>query len=127
MNSRTTLFLIVLLALFGGFVLWDHYKGTTTERHQAKSKRIVDFDPKEVTGIDLVRSNQTIILERSSDNWDLKQPLAARADASAVNSILDELEFAERARTLTEKELQGVSLADFGLDAPVIRVTLHSK
>jgi len=127
MNSRTTLFLIVLVALVGGLVLWDQYKGTTTERHQLKSKRIVDFDPRDVTGIDLVRSNQTIVLEKTGDNWNLKQPLAARADASAVNSILDELEFAERTRTLTEKELEGVSLTDFGLDAPVIRVTLHSK
>src|SRR6266404_5007833 len=103
MNSRTTLFLIVLVACVGGFVLWDHSKGTTTEGHQSKSKRIVDFDPKDVTSIDLVRSNQTIILEKSGDNWDLQQPLTAHADASAVNSILDELEFAERMRTITEK------------------------
>src|SRR6266446_4746920 len=120
MNSRTTLFLIVLVALVGGFALWDHYKGATTERQLSKSKRIVDFDPKDVMGIDIVRSNQTIILEKSGDNWDLKQPLTARADASAVNSILDELEFAERTRTLAEKELQAVSLADFGLEAPGI-------
>jgi hypothetical protein len=127
MNARTTLFLILLVALVGGFVFWDHYKGTTTEKVEAKRKRILDLEPKDITGIDLVRSNQTLVLERAGDNWDMKQPLATRADASAVNSILDELEFAERIRTITEKELEGVSLVDFGLNPPVTRVTLHSK
>jgi hypothetical protein len=127
MNTRTTLFLIVLVTLVGGFVFWDHHKGTTTEKSEVKRKRILDLDPKDVTGIDLVRSNQTLVLERAGDNWDMKQPLATRADTSAVNSILDELEFAERMRTITEKELQGVSLVDFGLNPPVTRVTLHSK
>jgi hypothetical protein len=127
MNTRTTLFLVVLVAVVGGFVLWDHYKGTTTEQRVSKSKRLVEFDPKDITGIDLIRSNQTIVLEKSGELWDLKQPLLARADAGAVNAILDELEFAERTRTIAGKELDGVSLADFGLDAPAIRVTLHSK
>jgi hypothetical protein len=127
MNSRTTLLLVMLVAIFGGLVVWDHYKGTTTEKVEAKSKRILDLNPKVITGIDLVRSNQTLVLERSGDNWDMKQPLVTRADASAVNSILDELEFAERMRTITEKELQGVSMVDFGLDPPVARVTLHGK
>jgi hypothetical protein len=127
MNSRTTLFLVVLVALVGGFVLWDHHKGTTTEQREAKRKRILDFDPKDVTGLDLVRSNQTVILEKSGDNWDMLQPLAVRADNGAVNAILDELEFAERIRTISEEELPGVSLVDFGLDPPVTRVTLHSK
>ncbi len=127
MNTRTTLFLVVLVALFGGFVVWDHYKGTPTEERAAKGKRILDFEAKDVTHIDLVRSNQTIVLDKTGDNWDMKQPLASRADDGAVNSILDELEFAERTRVLTGKELEGVSLSDFGLDAPRIRITLHSK
>src|SRR5437870_4541782 len=127
MNTRTTLFLVMLVAFVGGFVLWDHYKGTTTEQRDTKGKRILDFEAKDITGIDLVRSNQTIGLEKSGDNWDIKQPLAVRADSGAVSSILDELEFAERTRTVSEAELNSISLADFGLDSPRYRVTLHSK
>jgi hypothetical protein len=127
MNSRTTFFLIVLVALVGGFVVWDHYKGTPTQKAESKRRRILDLDPNDITGIDLVRSNQTIVLAKSGEHWELKQPLAAPADDSAVSSILNELEFAERVRTLGERELQGVSLVDFGLDPPVARVTLHGK
>jgi len=127
MNSRTTLFLVVLVALVGGFVFWDHFKGMSTSERESKSKRLVEFEVNDITGLDLVHSNQTIVLAKSGENWDLKQPLAVRADFSAVSSILDELEFAERERTITEKELSGVSLVDFGLDSPAMRVTLHSK
>jgi hypothetical protein len=127
MNTRTTLLLVLILAAVGGFVWWDHHKGTTTEERETKSKRIVEFDPADVTGLDLVRSNQTIGLVKSGNNWEIKQPLAVRADAGAVNAILDALEFAERQRTIGEQELKGVNLADYGLDAPRYRVTLHSK
>ncbi len=127
MNTRTTLFLAVLLAIVGGLALWDHYKGASTEQRVSRSKRVIEFDPKDITGIELVRSNQTIVLEKSGDLWDLKKPLAARADASAVNAILDELEFAERTRSIAGKELEGVSLADYGLDTPALRVTLRGK
>jgi len=127
MKPRTTLFLVGLVALLSGFVVWDHFEGTPTEERTSKGKRILDFEAKDVTHIDLVRSNQTIVLDKTGDNWDMKQPLASRADDGAVNSILDELEFAERTRVLAGKELEGVNLSDFGLDAPRIRVTLHSK
>lgn len=127
MNTRTTLFLVVLVALLGGFVVWDHHKGRSTKERKEKDKRILDFEAKNVTHIDLVRSNQTIVLDKTGDNWGMEQPLVGRADDGAVNSILAELEFAEHIRILTGKELEGVSLSDFGLDAPRIRITLHSK
>lgn len=127
MNTRTTLFLLLLVGLVGAFVVWDHYKGTTTEAREAKGKRILDFETKDVTGIDLVRSNETIGLSKAGDQWNIKQPLAVRADAGAVQSILDELEFAERLRTISESEAKGVSDVDYGFDAPRYRVTLHSK
>jgi hypothetical protein len=127
MKSRTTLILVVLVVIVGIVVVWDHYRGTSTEEAAEKGKHILSFKSDDVTRLELAHTNQTIVLEKSGDKWDIKQPLSVRADGSAVNSILSDLEFAQRDRALSEKELQGANLADFGLDHPAIRVTLQGK
>jgi hypothetical protein len=127
MKSRTTLLLVILVAVVGGLVLLDRFKGTPTDEAKQKARHILDFNAGDVTKLELSRTNQTIVLEKSGENWDIKSPLAVRADAGAVNSILAELEFAERDRTLNEKELAGVNLVDFGLTPPRARVTIHDK
>ncbi|MCG3146700.1 MAG: hypothetical protein PCFJNLEI_00134 [Verrucomicrobiae bacterium] len=127
MDSRKTIFLLVLVALVGGFVVWDHYKGVPTTDRLAKSKRVLAIDAKAVTRVELVRSNQTIVLEKSAENWDIKQPLAVRADFGAVSALLDELEFAERLRTLSDTDLIDANLAEFGLSPPQLTVKLQSK
>ena len=127
MNSRKTLFLVVLAVIVGGLVVWDHFKGTTTTDREVQGKHILNIDTKQVSHFELARSNQTIVLERTGDNWDIKQPIAVRADFSAVSSTLADLEFAERSRTLTEKELQGVSLTGFGLASPRASIKLQTK
>jgi hypothetical protein len=127
MKSRTTWLLIVLVLIVGGLVVFDHYKGTPTEEAETKRKRMLNFEAKDITGLEIVRPNQTIVLEKSGDHWEIKQPLAVRANYSAVSSVLDELEFAERKRTLTEKEIGSGGPAEFGLDAPRMRATLRGK
>ena len=97
MNSRKTLFLVVLAVIVGGLVVWDHFKGTTTTDREVQGKHILNIDTKQVSHFELARSNQTIVLERTGDNWDIKQPIAVRADFSAVSSTLADLEFEHQA------------------------------
>ena len=127
MKSRTTYLLLALAVLVGIFVWWDARKGTTTDELEAKRKRLLDLKSADVTRVELVRSNQTVVLEKAGDRWEIKQPITVRASGSAVSSLLSYLEFAERDRTLTGKELKGVNLADFGLDAPRLRAKLQTK
>ena len=127
MKSRTTLILIALVVLVGVVVVLDHFKGTSTEEAQEKSKHVLELQASDVTRLELARTNQTIVLEKTGDNWNILKPLAVRADDSAVNSVLSALEFAERNRTLSGRELSGMSLADFGLEPAQIQVTLQTK
>ena len=127
MKSRTTLVLVVIALVVGGLVALDHYKGTSTEEAATKRKRLLDFPAKEVTGLKIELTNQVIVLEKAGEQWQIKQPLHVRANASAVNSILDELELAERQRTITEKELNGADFAEFGLEKPRARATLQTR
>ena len=127
MNSRKTLFLAVLTVIAAGLVIWDHFQGVPTSERDAKSKRILNFDAQQVTRIELTRSNQTVVLAKTGDRWDLQQPLAVRAEVSTIRAALSELEFAERTRTLTEKDLQVTSLAGFGLEPPRASIQLTLK
>lgn len=127
MDSRKTIFLLLLVGILGAVVLWDHYKGKPTETRRTQAKRLLKFTANDVTRIELIRSNQTILLEKTDDRWQLRQPLDTRADFSAVRSILDELEFAERIRTLAGDDLRGNHLADYGLASPRQTVRLHTK
>jgi hypothetical protein len=111
----------------GGVVALDYYRGTSTQDLAAKSKRIFDFQSKDITALKIDFTNQVYTLERSGEQWQIKQPLNVRASYSTVSSILDELEFAERNRVIGDKDLEGVNLKDFGLQNPRIRLTLQNK
>lgn len=127
MKPRTTLVLVFIALVFGGFVALDYYRGTSTEEALTKSKRILDFQSKDISGVTIELTNQVYALEKTGDQWQIKQPLNVRANYSAVSSILDELEFAERSRTISGKELKGQDLSGFGLKNPRIRLTLQGK
>jgi len=127
MRSRTTLVLVLMTLVIGGLVALDYYRGTSTQELAAKSKRVLDFQSKDITGLKIDLTNQVYTLERSGDQWQIKQPLDVRANYSTVSSILDELEFSERNRVITDKELSGLTLRDFGLENPRVRLTLRNK
>jgi hypothetical protein len=127
MKSRTTWVLILIALVIGGFVALDYYKGTSTEQAETRRKRLFDFQTKDVTSLKIELTNQVFMLEKTGELWQIKQPLDVRADAGTVNSILDELEFAERNRTITGKELKGANLTEFGLEKPRVRATLQTK
>ena len=127
MKQRTTLVLVIIALVVGGFVALDHYKGTSTEQAETKRKRLLDFQAKDVTSLKVELTNRVYTLQKTGELWQIKQPLDVRANASSVNSILDELEFAERNRTLTAKELKGIDLAELGLEKPRARATLQTR
>ena len=124
MKSRTTLVLVLVVLVLGGLVILDHYQGTSTDEALKRNKRVLNFDPKDITGLRIDLTNQVYSLEKAGELWQIKQPLHVRANYSTVSSILDELEFVERTRAIPGKELKGMNLADFGLQNPRIRLTL---
>ena len=127
MKSRTTLFLILFVILAGGVVFYDLKNGKPTEIAIAEAKRIVPFKAGDITGIELIQSNRTVLLVKSNDLWNITKPLAVRADSGAVQAILDDLELGERKRLMTAADLADANLADFGLVAPRVRAVFTGK
>ena len=127
MKSRTTLVLVLVALVLGGLVTLDHYQGTSTDEALKRNKRILNFDPKDITGLKIDLTNQVYTLEKAGELWQIKQPLHVRANYSTISSILDELEFVERTRAISEKELKGMNLVNFGLQNPRICLTMQGK
>ncbi|MGA2604970.1 MAG: DUF4340 domain-containing protein [Verrucomicrobiia bacterium] len=127
MKPRTTLVLVFIVLVFGGLVVLDHYRGTSTDEAQAKSRRVLEFQSKDISAVRVELTNQVYAVEKAVDQWQITQPLNCRANYSTVSSILDELEFAERNRTISGKELKGTRPAGFGLQSPRVRLTLQDK
>ncbi len=124
MKPRTTIVLLVVVLLLTGLVALDFQRGTTTDEAEANRRNLVELDVDSLRRVELVRTNQTIVIEKQADQWQIIEPVATLADYSIVRSIFDELEFAQRERTLTVEELAGIPLSDFGLAEPRVIVTL---
>ncbi|MCS7049756.1 MAG: DUF4340 domain-containing protein [Verrucomicrobiae bacterium] len=122
MNARTTLILAIVVALVGAFVWWDYKKGVPTDKRREQSRRLTDLKSDQVTRLELIFTNQTIVLEKKDNRWHLREPLAYRADSGTVNSILDGLEFAEKKRTLSAEEVAGLDRNELGLVNPRLQV-----
>jgi len=124
MKLRTTWVLLALALIVGGAMVWDIKKGKTTEERLRTRKRLVDVKSEGISRLELVRSNQTVVLEKQGERWQLRQPINYRASGSVVSSILSDIELAEADRLLTEKDLGSGKRAEFGLEPPRFRVRL---
>ncbi len=124
MKSRTTWILLALALIVSGIVYWDSRTGTTTADALLMRKRLVNLKADDVTRVELVRSNETVIIAKEADRWLLKKPLSYRASGTTVSSIINEISLAEVDRVLAGKDLEEANMAEFGLAEPRIRVKL---
>jgi hypothetical protein len=117
---------IVLLVLAAATIVYAYFFDThaTSDGNRADSPSDVfpNFRVDEVTRVELVHSNESLVLERSEsgrvDTWILRSPTVARANSAAVDVLLRELDLATIVRSVRESDAAG-------LDAPRVlgRVT----
>ena len=93
MNFRTTIILIVLLALVGLGLFLTREKSaqdvseTTTTKDEGT--KLLDLPAADVTKISIAGSEQPIVLERTGIDWKLVQPVSAPAENSAAQTLAD--------------------------------------
>jgi uncharacterized protein DUF4340 len=85
-----------------------------------RDKSILAFDRQQLTGLEIVTSDDTIALEPADHRWKLTRPVALGADPDTVSGFLDKLSGAKVKEFVAEAP---PSLATYGLDKPW-RVTL---
>jgi len=126
MNFKTTIVLIVLLAIVGGVVIFNRMSEkpvavTKTDQTDTTGRKLFDIASDQVSRIVITpRHGKETALEKSGGKWTMTEPVAARADESAVlNLITDLTTLHSQGRPASDVS------ADAGLDHPryVIEIT----
>jgi hypothetical protein len=87
-----------------------------------RDRTLLAFDPKEVTGFEIVLPDETLAVEGSPEAWQLTRPVALRADTETVRDFLHKLA-AHKVRDFVAEAPP--SRQPYGLERPV-RVTVHT-
>ena len=129
--QRTTLVLLVLAILLGGFVYFYEFQWKSQQEQVKKKKQqLFAFKEDDVKALKITTPSETINLERSPEagktKWLMKSPDSVPANDGTVAYLLNLLE--------TEKTEQSVNtppseLAQFGLKQPqaTIDITLNNQ
>jgi hypothetical protein len=86
-----------------------------------RDKKILKFDREKADTLALVKGANAIELSRAGSDWRVVKPVASRSDYSAVEGFITRLSSANMS-TLVEES--ATDLANYGLDKPVMTVTI---
>lgn len=128
MNLRTTVALLII-ALGLGLFIWilDRRSPTTREN---RAGYIVDLDRNQVTRLQITNESANTILNKTAAGWQITAPVNDRADAQAVDSLLDNIQFLRRddiISNLGKGEKKQKLLKDFGLQKPRLKLAWQTK
>ena len=118
---RSTLVLLVLFALLGGYAYFIESERSPTSEADA-NEPVFDLEADAVVELEIAAENGDVTrLERTagSRSWEMRSPVEAAADDNRATAIASALETLEIERVV---EAQPVDLEPFGLAEPVVDV-----
>ncbi len=115
MKLRTTVLLLLICAGLGGYLYFFDQKLPTTEEWQKKIKLVFDLKSSDVEKLQFQTAGSKIVCERKENTrqWWIIQPLNVKADKSAIDALLSQLESLEK-----RSDLGKVPFSDYGLQSP---------
>lgn len=121
MSWKKILALALLLAVLAVAIL---YVDRRAKGKLAVEGTLIDMPADAVERIAIRNQEGRFVFTRRDGQWYLEEPLAAKADKVALESILDDFCALKYDRLVAENAR---GLKDFGLDAPEIELTLFAK
>lgn len=128
MRYKFTVFLLGLNILTFGLILYLNKKsgsleGADNNLSSQIGREVIEADKIELRGRGL---DQPRVLVRNGSNWKISEPMEWKANYFAINRILNQLQFIEEEATFSIDEIAntGQSLADYGLEDPLIELTI---
>lgn len=130
MNFKTTVILIVLLAVVGIYLLVDHWAAPSQSTEQAseqtglssEGKRLFDVDAKDVTRVQVTPANgPRLVLQKSDGHWKITEPVAAPAATFEADDFVRSL---VELRSTGQVQTTGDKAASTGLDHPSYNIEL---
>lgn len=89
-----------------------------------RNKGIITVDRAKVDGADITTAGKTIEFAKANGEWSITKPLATRADFSAAEGIIGQIESAQM-KSVVSTSPSPDDLKKFGLDKPQTTVNLH--
>ncbi len=129
MSIRTTIILLVVLLLLGGYVFWSGQNADETDETALEDTEttplLPEVAPADVQAIAVTSANgEEVSLLRQDDAWSIIAPAAAPADTMQVTQVISELVQLNVTRVITPTE---PDLAPYGLDDPAYEVELAGE
>lgn len=125
---RTTFLLAVIFAALGVYVYTIEVP--TMERdviQETETQRLLPFDYREVTHLAYTTRTERILMSRDERNrWQIVEPVKARGDARAIESVLRALEIGKISRVIQE-EGQEATAEQYGLKSPYVTIDLTTR
>lgn len=126
MKARTTLLLLLLVLGLGLYIgLVEQREGRLAER-RARALRALRILPERVIYIRFEIEDRVIECVREAGQWNLVQPVQARADSGEMDRLLTAIAGIDKGEVITGRERrdQNLTLADYGLERSRARITI---
>jgi hypothetical protein len=128
MRIRGLLIAAAALALLGGLLWWSNRAEKAKEGQPAKDAppKIVQIPEDQIRRIEIARKDgeATVIRKNDSNKWEMTAPQPLNVDQEAASSVASALASLSSDRLIEEK---AADLAQYGLGAPALAVTVTKK
>jgi hypothetical protein len=128
MRFKFTVFLLALNVIAFGLIAYLNHQAKQVEPSAGSLSRqigreLIDADRIELHGRGIETPR---ILERKGTTWHLIEPMQWSANYFAINRILNQLQFLEEEASFSVDEIEkaGQSLADYGLENPLLKIVI---
>jgi hypothetical protein len=96
------------------------HSSATKKLFDFRDKNVLEFQRDQLKAMNILTKGKEYVLEKATDDWNVKKPFESRADNTEVNSIVGDLEFAK----VEEFVESPAELKTYGLASPAVRVDL---
>ncbi len=117
------MFLAALFAILGSYVFFFEKSPQKSDLLHGPSS-VFNLRGSEISALSLELGDTPVELEKEKNHWFLRKPVAMRADADAVESMLAELEFLIAQRVIEEKDLD---IKQYGLAGASKKIRLKTS
>lgn len=128
MRFKFTIFLLALNVISFGLIAYLNHQARQIEPSTGGlsgqiGRELIDADRIELHGRGIETPR---ILEREGSTWYLLEPMQWSANYFAINRILNQLQFLEEEASFPVDDIEktGQSLADYGLENPLLRIVI---
>ncbi|MCF3650367.1 DUF4340 domain-containing protein [Synoicihabitans lomoniglobus] len=130
MRTKVTLVLVFLNVALFFFIFGFERKWRTDQIAQESRRRVLGAEAANIQFLEIAGPSleSPIRLQRTGDTWQVTSPYEWPANPFAVSRIVSELQFLEHETTYEVANLgiTGLSLTDYGLAEPALRVSFSS-